>query len=295
MSELVKRTLFGALYVGVLVTSILLSHIMLGVVLLVMSILGVREFMVLQGAEKRDTVCACIGAALLFLEVFIPGCITGRLAERSLIVSCLAFGLLLYILYIFIVGLAELRRKDISPVKHWGTLLVSQLWIALPFAIMYLTGYWNSKLLLMLFITVWVNDTGAYCVGVLTSKLPGGNHKMSPRLSPKKSWEGLIGGILFSVAAGCVYAAIGWGDQYNLPSTAWTSYMTAGIFAVITALAATIGDLAESAVKRSAGVKDSGRFLPGHGGVLDRFDSMLLVSLTAIVAGAILFIAAIIS
>jgi phosphatidate cytidylyltransferase len=79
---------------------------------------------------------------------------------------------------------------------------------------------------------------------------------------------------LFSVAAGCVCVAVGWGDEFGINATELTSYFIAAAVAVLTAIAATLGDLAESAVKRNAGVKDSGRFLPGHGGVLDRFDSM---------------------
>ena len=279
MSEFVKRTVFGALFVGVLVASILLSHIMLGAVLIVMSVLGVREMMVMEKAEKRDIVRACIGAGLMFAAAFCTAykdSKTGFIAAYGLIVT--------YVTYIFACSIAELKRVEIDPIRHIGLLLVSQLWIALPFAVMFMTSLTSKTLLLMLFITVWVNDTGAYCVGMLTSKLPGGNHKMSPRLSPKKSWEGLAGGILFSIAAGCVFVAVGWGDEFGINATEITSYIIAGVFTTLTAFAAVIGDLAESAVKRNAGVKDSGRFLPGHGGVLDRFDSMLFVALVVLAA-----------
>ena len=278
MSELVKRTIFGALYVGVLVASILLSHIMLWAVLLVTSVLGVREMMVMEKAEKRDIVRACIGAGLMLATALCSaykGSKTGTIAACGLIA--------IYVAYIFACSIAELKRVEINPIRHIGLLIVSQLWIVLPFAVMYLTAVASKMLLLMLFITVWVNDTGAYCVGMLTAKLPGGNHKMSPRLSPKKSWEGLIGGILFSIAAGCVFVAVGWGDEFGINATEMTSYIIAGVFTTLTAVAAVIGDLAESAVKRKAGVKDSGRFLPGHGGVLDRFDSMLFVALVEFV------------
>jgi len=280
MSELTKRTISGALYVAVIVASILLNSTVFGLLAAVLAVLGVRELMVMEGAEKRDIVCACIGAVLLF-------CAALSVKNIGKVTSLCIF--VLYIVYILAYCIAELRRKEINPVKHIGLLIVSQLWIVMPFAVMYFTAVASKMLLLMLFITVWVNDTGAYCVGMLTAKLPGGNHKMSPRLSPKKSWEGLIGGILFSVAAGCVCVAVGWGDEFGINATEFTSFLIAAAVAVLTAIAATLGDLAESAVKRNAGVKDSGRFLPGHGGVLDRFDSMLFVALFVFVV-AIVFL-----
>jgi phosphatidate cytidylyltransferase len=101
-----------------------------------------------------------------------------------------------------------------------------------------------------------------------TSHLPGGNHKMFVRVSPKKSWEGLIGGVLFNLAAGYVFYRAGW------ISPLWHSL----VFVMAASVFGTLGDLVESLLKRSVGVKDSGRFMPGHGGVLDRFDSMLLAA-----------------
>lgn len=104
--------------------------------------------------------------------------------------------------------------------------------------------------------------------GSLTAKRPSGNHKMFPRVSPAKSWEGLFGGIFFALIAGIVYWQVGW-FLY-----AWQAL----VFALLIAVFGTLGDLMESLMKRTIGVKDSGRFLPGHGGVLDRFDSILLAT-----------------
>ena len=153
--------------------------------------------------------------------------------------------------------------------------------IALPFATMLIVLAYSKWLLLALFVLLWTNDTGAYCVGSLTAKRPSGNHKMSPHVSPKKSWEGLFGGAAFVLLAAWLLTRCGWFDvidswQYNLQPHA--KFVVALLFGLLATVAGTLGDLMESLLKRSYGIKDSGRFLPGHGGVLDRFDSLLLAT-----------------
>jgi phosphatidate cytidylyltransferase len=142
--------------------------------------------------------------------------------------------------------------------------------VALPFALMNGVMMHNRYLLLALFILLWVNDSGAYIVGSLTAKLPKGNHKMFPRVSPAKSWEGLIGGVVFSLLAGYVFYRVGWTAELGLANSLW--------FAAFGSVFGTLGDLMESLLKRTLGVKDSGKFMPGHGGVLDRFDSLMLAT-----------------
>ena len=144
----------------------------------------------------------------------------------------------------------------------------SQLMVALPFALMNGIMMHNNYLLLALFVLIWVNDSGAYIVGSLTAKLPKGNHKMFPRVSPAKSWEGLVGGILFSLLAGYIFFRVGWTAEMGL--------LNSLLFACAGSIFGTLGDLMESLFKRTLGVKDSGKIMPGHGGVLDRFDSLLL-------------------
>ena len=145
--------------------------------------------------------------------------------------------------------------------------------IALPFALMSGVVFYHKWLMLALFILIWVNDSGAYIVGSLMSKRKGGNHKMFPRVSPAKSWEGLIGGFVFDLIAGYVFFRVGWTASLGL-----TAYplLDSLLFALVVGVFGTLGDLMESLMKRTVGVKDSGRFMPGHGGVLDRFDSLLL-------------------
>ena len=127
-------------------------------------------------------------------------------------------------------------------------------------SILYLIG--GKEITLCMFILIWLSDTGAFCVGSLCGK-----HKLFERISPKKSWEGFFGGLLFCIAAGAAFHYLF--DILDL----WTSML----FGAIVCVFGTWGDLVESLIKRSLGVKDSGNILPGHGGILDRIDSLLLV------------------
>ena len=106
------------------------------------------------------------------------------------------------------------------------------------------------------------------------AKRKGGNHKMFPRVSPGKSWEGLIGGAIVAIGIGALLAYLGWFNRLSPLNT----YAVGMVFALVVVIFGTLGDLMESLMKRTIGVKDSGKFLPGHGGVLDRFDSILLAT-----------------
>ena len=169
---------------------------------------------------------------------------------------------IIYLIYTFVV---ELYRKKAEPIKNWAYAFLGQIYITLPIALLTYIGFYRitylSFLLLSLFVFIWLNDTGAYLVG---SRI--GKHRLFERISPKKSWEGFWGGILFAILGGIVFSQFF--NELNL-------YEWIG-FATITALFSTWGDLCESLIKRSIGVKDSGNLLPGHGGMLDRFDSVLM-------------------
>lgn len=121
----------------------------------------------------------------------------------------------------------------------------------------------NVTLLIAMFVTIWLNDTGAYLVGVSIGK-----HKMFERISPKKSWEGFIGGAVTALVTGYVFSLF-------FPQISLLSWL---IFSEIVVVFGTFGDLLESLMKRAIKVKDSGDVIPGHGGLLDRFDSMLLAA-----------------
>ena len=263
MSNLVQRTLSGIVYIAVVILSIVFSAPAAMVVFLAVAVLAVREYHHLVGSGTARTIWAVLTTCCLFMSyatVYSPmqQMYSGEwhsVVWRLLFVLLLATNLLL-----------ELFRKAQNPIAEWGHTLVSIFMIAFPLSlttdILYAGGWHNGRwLLLALFVCLWSNDTGAYCVGSLFGK-----HKMFPRVSPGKSWEGLIGGFAVSLLAGWVFSLC-------ITAYPWWLWL---ILAFVVSAAGTFGDLMESLFKRTLGVKDSGNFMPGHGGVLDRFDSVLL-------------------
>ena len=190
MNNFVQRTLSAIVYAGLVLTSILLQPqcfgghpLLFGVLFLIVSTLAVREFHVLVGSDFRLQSYAMIANALLFTTLYFL--FYGDGIWSALFVAYVAVMLLALI--------AQLFREHSNPIQSWGNLCASQMMVALPFALMNGVLMHNRYLLLALFILLWVNDSGAYIVGSLTAKLPKGNHKMFPRVSPAKSWEGLFG------------------------------------------------------------------------------------------------------
>ena len=149
--------------------------------------------------------------------------------------------------------------------------LASVFYVALPLTMLNaLIAKFSPQLALAVFIFIWLYDTGAFLVGCAIGK-----HRLFERISPKKSWEGVAGGavfvIAFAIAISCIPALNAFFNPQALSIDTW---IVMGITAVV---AATLGDLFESLLKRTAGVKDSGNIIPGHGGILDRIDSLLFV------------------
>ena len=177
-------------------------------------------------------------------------------------------------LAIFISSLYTVIQE--KPFQVLSYAVMGILYVALPFALMntwvssskdiIFEGVQYSGLsLLAFFIILWSNDVGAYCFGITIGRI--GNHKLFPRHSPKKTWEGFVGGVLVAMLAAYLLSLWMFDGQQQL---AWIG------MGLIVAVFATFGDLVESMLKRSVGVKDSGKIMPGHGGVLDRFDGVLL-------------------
>lgn len=265
MNNFLTRTLSAIVYAGLVIGSILVQPVcfgghplFFGVLFMIVSTLAVREFHALVGSDIKTMTYSMMSNVLLFSTLYFL--FYGDIIWRGLLVAYVAVMLLALITHLF--------RPQVQPIQSWGNLCASQLMVALPFALMNGIMMHNQWLMLALFILLWVNDSGAYIVGSLTAKRKGGNHKMFPRVSPAKSWEGLIGGFVFDLIAGYVFFRIGWmGDM---------SLMDSLFFALAGGVFGTLGDLMESLFKRTLGVKDSGKFMPGHGGVLDRFDSLML-------------------
>lgn len=188
-----------------------------------------------------------------------------------------------YLVTIIYLMVAELYLKAKDPVNDWAYTMFSQLYIALPFSLLNVLAFrydggainYSYLLPLSVFVFLWINDTGAYICGSLL-----GRHKLFPRISPGKSWEGSVGGGLLVVAV----AVLVWHftEQYGVNDVGLSAIEWAGLGLTIVVFG-TWGDLVESLFKRTLGIKDSGNILPGHGGMLDRFDSSLLAIPAAVV------------
>ena len=266
MSEFWKRTLSGAVYVAVVIGSILYHEVLFLALSTCLAYLAVREYNHLTHTRSLMDLLAELSAVFCIFPCTIALLYPEPYSPWIMLTLLLPIGVLV----------AELWNTAEQPITNWGHFLIGQMMIALPFALMNVLNHIDKWLLLAVFVLIWVNDSGAYCVGVLTpKKMPGGNHKMFPRVSPKKSWEGLFGGLAFTIGAAFILNRFGWFDTITKEGF---ELLIAGAFAFVVSAAGTLGDLMESLFKRSIGVKDSGKFLPGHGGVLDRFDSILLAA-----------------
>ena len=271
MTEFVKRTISGAVFVGCVVGSILLNPMAFSALFCVLCVLAVDEFHRLVKSPRALRVYSLVVTLVLWATI---QCLAWRVGGSNANLHVFGFSLFFaYVLLLIFTLMDEIWNHSGKPLQNWGNLLISQVMIALPLATLLYLIFLDKWLLLALFILIWINDSGAYCVGSLTAKRKNGNHKMTPHISPKKSWEGLAGGFVFTIVASLILWNSGW---YDTIIQTGMGLRTAIIFAFLVSIFGTMGDLMESLLKRSIGVKDSGRFLPGHGGVLDRFDSILL-------------------
>lgn len=187
---------------------------------------------------------------------------------------------LLTIVYLFI---SELYTQNENAVNDWAYTMLGQMYIALPLSTINVLAFiaatdgsinFNYIIPLSVFIFLWANDTGAYCTGSLFGK-----HKLFPRISPAKSWEGSIGGAVFVLISAYIIGMLTGADagKSYLDIPQWLG------LGLIVVVFGTWGDLVESLFKRTLGIKDSGTILPGHGGMLDRFDSSLMAMPAAVV------------
>ncbi|MBR4390245.1 MAG: phosphatidate cytidylyltransferase [Prevotella sp.] len=272
INNLIVRTITGVLFVAAIVTCFLKPTAMIFLFALVTG-LTVWEFTGLANNLKEVIVnrFLCTAAGVYFF-LAVAGYCTG-MAPATVFIP--------YMLTVMYIIISELFLQAPHPMHNWAYSMLSQMYIALPFATINMLAFqtaptgevsYNYLLPLSVFIFLWVNDTGAYCVGSLLGK-----HKLFPRVSPGKSWEGSIGGALFVLAAAALIGGVFIPEGGGLSILVW---MGLGLVVVVFG---TLGDLVESLMKRTLGVKDSGNILPGHGGMLDRFDSSLMAIPAAVV------------
>ena len=272
--NLIVRTITGILFVAVMVSGFLNAMAMM-LLFCIITGLTLWEYTGLVNNYVADTTVnrfiSTVGGVYLFIAVgaWASGIVTG-------------FAVLVpYILTIIYVLISELYTKSANAVADWAYTMLGQLYIALPLALINILAfpvqdiqYYDMYLPLSVFILLWCNDAGAYCVGSLIGK-----HKLFPRISPGKTWEGSIGGgVIAIIAAGIIGYLVNNSDAGHLLNVwEWLG------LAVIVVVFGTWGDLVESLFKRTIGIKDSGNILPGHGGMMDRFDSSLMAIPAAVI------------
>lgn len=196
-----------------------------------------------------------IGTLLIITSFFI---LRGDLSSKLYLLFFMLFG---------IVFISELYRKSSNPFENIAFTIIGVFYVAVPLSLLHFSafsqGKFSNQIVSGMFFILWASDSGAYFAGKAFGK-----HKLFERISPKKTWEGLFGGLILA----CILAYI-LGIYYtNLATWKWL------IMAIIIATTGTFGDLVESMLKRSLQIKDSGNIIPGHGGILDRFDGLLLSS-----------------
>lgn len=274
-NNFIQRAITGIIFVGVLIGCILGGPISFTLLFALITALTIHEFGNIVSkqpdVEINKPICMLAGVFLFFGFAYL-----GVMPGQTEILIPYLF-LIIYLL------VSELYLKKKNPLNNWAYAMMSQIYIALSFAMLNVLAYhsignegelshyqvqYNPILPLSIFIFTWINDTGAYCTGMLFGK-----HRLFERISPKKSWEGSIGGGVFSIIGAIVMAYF----FPFMPISIWIG------LALTVVVFGTLGDLTESLLKRTIGIKDSGNILPGHGGMLDRFDSTLMAVPAAVV------------
>jgi len=261
LSNILQRTITGVVFVFLIVLTIHFGHIYFSALFLIVNIIAMWEFYSL--IEKKDVTANKYAGIAAGTFLF---------ASNALIALDLAPRAVLHINFIaiFLIFLFELYRKNKHPFSTIAFTFFGILYIAVPFSLMNYfpnpaqeSNVYHLEILMGFFILVWVNETFAYIVGISIGK-----HRLFERISPKKSWEGAIGGGIMCLVAAFVISYF----YTQITHIDWL--IIAGIVIVF----GTYGDLFESMFKRSIDAKDSGVLLPGHGGVLDRFDGVFMAA-----------------
>lgn len=262
MKNLIIRALTGIIFVVVLISAICIHPIFFLILFCIITGLTLWEFGGLlkhyENANLQRTV-NMLGGVYLFIATFVHA---NGLTDGKIFLP--------YLLFIMLTMIAELYYKAPNPINNWAFTLFAQIYCAGSFSMLNFIGAepgtpgvmsYTPLFIMAIFIFVWLDDTGAYLVGSLIGK-----HKLFERISPKKSWEGFFGGLILALASSQAFA-------WFAPEINRMNWL--GLAATVV-LFGTWGDLIESLLKRTLGVKDSGNVLPGHGGMLDRFDSVML-------------------
>lgn len=261
MKNIITRTITGIVYIIIILAGLVFPVLYLPVFGLV-AILAMREFYTINGIRGWQRYWGIAGGLYIIIatSLYITGTVNGRIV-------------LAIILFPLISMISELYdRTGGDHINNLGKIFLGQIYCAVPLAILGLilhsggSAAHSPLMAIALFSFVWINDTGAFLAGSAF-----GRRRLFERISPRKSWEGFAGGLLLTMAAAMIPAHL---QAYRIYGK-MTVPLWIGL-AAVTVIFATFGDLVESLMKRTVGVKDSGSILPGHGGMLDRMDSIFM-------------------
>lgn len=255
MKNIVTRTITGIVFITIILGSICLSIYTFMAVFLLVSILGMVEFYKLAESDtaKPQSLNGIVFGSILFISIalYAHNILDGKWITINLLLA-------------FVVFIIEMYRKKDHPFTNIAYTLLGVFYIALPLALLnffyspfQFRGEFNTHILIAFFIITWLVDTAAYLAGMAF-----GRHRLFERISPKKSWEGSVGGFLMGIITAWIMSLV----FKDLLFYQWA------IIATIITVTGGFGDLVESMLKRSVHTKDTGSILPGHGGILDRFD-----------------------
>lgn len=267
MNNTVTRTLSGICFLAIVIGGLLLNKYLFAALITFMMVTMLYEFYRMTMGElfPRTRALAITLGCCSFLSLFFV------MAFR-LDIRLVGFSAIL----LLVLMVSTLMVKDKGEFKLFAFLYTGLMYIAVPltlsnFVVFDQAGQFNGRPMLAFFIIIWASDVGAYCVGMLLGKY---SKKLFPSVSPKKTWAGFWGGLVFAILAGLILV---WTGLWTYP------WYHAVILSIIMHVAGVFGDLFESQWKRVCDIKDSGNIIPGHGGMMDRFDSALF----AIPAGVI--------
>lgn len=247
------RLISGIVLVIIALATIISGSCILFFTLLAVSLIGMRElYKVMKVSDEHVTVLELVGYLGAVLYYIAMKADFGNYGTMAIIIS------MILILFVYVFGYPKYHAEQVMA-AFFGV-----VYVAVMLSFIYLTrSLPDGKFLVwLIFLCSWGCDTCAYCVGMLIGK-----HKMAPVLSPKKSIEGAVGGVAGAALLGAIYAAATQGKMAEY-----------ALICAVGALISMVGDLAASAIKRNQNIKDYGKLIPGHGGILDRFDSVIITA-----------------
>jgi phosphatidate cytidylyltransferase len=260
LKNFIQRVAFGIIYLVIIIGSLFMGKFAFGFIFLLINLIALHEFYSLSrssGAFPAVIPSMITGGAVYILSFLV----SSHMADPVLLLLVIPF-----IIFIFILALFS-DKPDIM--KNTAISFLGIVYVSLPLSVINFLAFptfndygYTYRIILGIFTLVWINDTGAYLVGMSI-----GRHRLFERISPKKTWEGAVGGaVLTLICALWLHLVMG-----VLERTDWV------FLSLIVSVFGVFGDLTESLFKRSVGQKDSGKIIPGHGGLLDRIDSILFV------------------